>query len=68
MVIKAKECGIKKIYVPKANASEGAVVDGIEVYGIDNILQLNPQSRIHIHRRKSRTTFRIFHRLKVSLK
>ena len=40
MVIKAKECGIKKIYVPKANASEGAVVDGIEVYGIDNILQL----------------------------
>lgn len=40
MVIKAKECGIKKIYVPKVNASEGAVVDGIEVYGIDNILQL----------------------------
>lgn len=40
MVIKAKECGIKKIYVPKANASEGAVVDGIEVYGVDNILQL----------------------------
>lgn len=40
MVIKAKECGIKKIYVPKANASEGAVVNGIEVYGIDNILQL----------------------------
>lgn len=40
MVIKAKECGIKKIYVPKANASEGAVVDGIEVYGINNILQL----------------------------
>ena len=40
MVIKAKECGIKKMYVPKANASEGAVVDGIEVYGIDNILQL----------------------------
>ncbi len=40
MVIKAKECGIKKIYVPKANASEGAVVDGIEAYGIDNILQL----------------------------
>lgn len=40
MVIKAKECGIKKIYVPKANASEGAVVDGIKVYGIDNILQL----------------------------
>ena len=42
MVIKAKECGIKKIYVPKANASEGAVVDGIEVYGIDNILLIGP--------------------------
>lgn len=72
MVIKAKECGIKKIYVPKANASEGAVVDGIEVYGIDNILQLKdylnhilepvPASLIHILPRKNGTTFRIFPR------
>jgi magnesium chelatase family protein len=40
MVIKAKECNIKKIYVPSANASEAAVVSGIEVYAIDNIVQL----------------------------
>lgn len=40
MVIKARECGIKKIYVPCANASEASVVDGIEVYAVDNILTL----------------------------
>lgn len=40
MVIKARECGIKKIYVPSANASEASVVDGIEVYAVDNILNL----------------------------
>lgn len=40
MVIKARENGLKKIYVPKQNAGEGAVVDGIEVYGIENIIQL----------------------------
>lgn len=40
MVIKARECNIKKIYVPSANASEAAVVDGIEVYAIENIVQL----------------------------
>lgn len=40
MVIKARECGFSKIYVPSANASEGAVVDGIEVYAVDNIARL----------------------------
>lgn len=40
MVIKARECGIKKIFVPSANASEAAVVDGIEVFAVDNILTL----------------------------
>lgn len=40
MVIKARECGIKKIYVPCANASEAAVVDGIEVYPVENVVQL----------------------------
>lgn len=40
MVIKARECGFSKIYVPSANASEGAVVDGIEVYAVDNIAKL----------------------------
>lgn len=40
MVIKAKECGYKKIYVPSVNAPEGAVVDGIEVYPVDKIITL----------------------------
>ncbi len=40
MVIKARECGIKRIFVPHQNGSEAAVVDGIEVYPVSNILQL----------------------------
>lgn len=40
MVIKARECGLRRIYVPSANASEAAVVDGIEVYAVNNIVQL----------------------------
>lgn len=40
MVIKARESGIKKIFVPFANASEAAVVDGISVYAISDIVQL----------------------------
>ena len=40
MTIKAREYGIKKIYVPEQNAGEAAVVDGIEVYAVSNIIQL----------------------------
>ncbi len=40
MVIKARECGIKRMFVPYQNASEAAVVDGIEVYPVNNIVQL----------------------------
>ncbi len=40
MVIKAHELGFKKIFVPQQNAEEAAVVEGIEVYGVTNILQL----------------------------
>ncbi|MGN0518719.1 MAG: YifB family Mg chelatase-like AAA ATPase [Acutalibacteraceae bacterium] len=40
MTIKAKECGFKKIFLPAQNAHEAAVVDGIEVYAIDNISTL----------------------------
>ncbi|MCQ2514072.1 MAG: YifB family Mg chelatase-like AAA ATPase [Ruminococcus sp.] len=40
MVIKARESGIKRIFVPAVNASEGAVVSGIEVYAVENIIQL----------------------------
>lgn len=40
MVIKARECGIKRIFVPIENVSEASVVDGIEVYPVKEIVQL----------------------------
>ncbi len=40
MVIKARELGYSKIYVPYENGAEGAVIEGIEVYPVKNILQL----------------------------
>lgn len=43
MVIKARECGLKGIFVPSVNASEAAVVEGIEVYPVSNIKELQNQ-------------------------
>ena len=40
MVITAKQNGIRDIFVPFDNAAEGAVVEGINVYGIKNVKQL----------------------------
>lgn len=40
MAIKAKEEGIKNLYVPYENAKEGAVVQGINVYPVKNLYQL----------------------------
>ncbi len=40
MALKAKECGIKNLFVPAENAAEGAVVNGINVYPIKTIRQL----------------------------
>lgn len=40
MVITAKQNGIKDIFVPFDNAAEGAVVEGINVYGIKNVKEL----------------------------
>lgn len=40
MAIKARETGIKRLFVPKDNAKEGAVVEGIEVYPVVSIFQL----------------------------
>jgi magnesium chelatase family protein len=37
MAIEAKRKGIKKLLLPKENAAEAAVVDGIEVYGINTL-------------------------------
>ncbi|MBQ8504084.1 MAG: YifB family Mg chelatase-like AAA ATPase [Clostridia bacterium] len=41
MVIKAKELGVKEIYVPLENASECCVVKGIDIFPVQNIKQLH---------------------------
>lgn len=40
MTIKARECGFKRIFVPFENASQGSVVEGIEVYPLRNVNEL----------------------------
>ena len=40
MVIKAREAGIKGVFVPRENALEGAVVKGIDVLPADNVFQV----------------------------
>lgn len=40
MTITAKENGIKNIFVPSANAEEAAVIEGINVYAVENLKQL----------------------------
>ena len=40
MAIKAKEAGIKNLYVPAEDSAEGAVVEGINVYPVENVPQL----------------------------
>ncbi len=40
MVIKARQLGFKKIYVPEHNAAEGSVIEGIEVYPVTDLYSL----------------------------
>jgi len=40
MAITAMQNNIKRLYVPLDNAVEGAVIEGVEVYGVENISQL----------------------------
>ena len=40
MVMKAKESGFKSIFVPYENATEGAMIDGINVYGVKSIIEI----------------------------
>ena len=40
MAIRAREDGFSRIYVPEANAAEGAVVKGIEVYPVRSLPEL----------------------------
>lgn len=40
MTLAAKAAGITEVYVPAANASEAAVVDGVAVYAVENVATL----------------------------
>lgn len=40
MVLAARKAGIATMFIPKANAAEGAVVDGITVYAVEHIKEL----------------------------
>lgn len=40
IAIKAKEEGFKGFILPYQNAKEAAIVDGLEVYGVENIMQV----------------------------
>ncbi len=40
MAIKAQKCGLKCMFVPSVQASQAAVVEGLEVYPVENISQL----------------------------
>ena len=40
MCLAARNAGLSKIYVPASNSAEAAVVDGIDVYGVNNISEL----------------------------
>ena len=40
IAIKAREAGFKGFILPKANSREAAVVNNLEVYGVDNITEV----------------------------
>lgn len=40
MAIEAAKCGIKKFFVPKDDAFEASVVEGIEIYPVESVRQL----------------------------
>ena len=40
MVLAARKAGLQAVFIPAANAAEGAVVDGIAVYAVDHVKTL----------------------------
>ena len=40
VVIEAKKRGFEKVILPSANANEGAAIEGIDVYGMDNLIDV----------------------------
>lgn len=61
MVLTAAKSGMKRVFLPKANAKEASVADGIEVYGAEHVTQiieflkhgtgLSPEEKYIPHRR-----------------
>lgn len=53
MVISAYQRGVKSVYLPKENAREAAVIEGLKVYGADSlkeiILHFTGQNKIKSH-------------------
>lgn len=37
MAIKARDLGLKSLFIPKANAAEASVVNGIDIYGVERV-------------------------------
>lgn len=40
IAIKAREEGFKGFFLPKQNVKEAAIVDGLDVYGVENVLEV----------------------------
>lgn len=40
MAVAAHENGVKRLFLPKSNAAEAAVIKDIEIYGVENVRQL----------------------------
>ncbi|TAL48834.1 ATP-binding protein [Patescibacteria group bacterium] len=40
LVQEARRMGIKEIYVPRQNAEEAALIDGVTIYGVDRLSQI----------------------------
>ena len=40
MVIEARNAGVRRVFVPAENAAEAAIVEGIDVYPVDNVRRL----------------------------
>jgi len=40
MVIRARDCGMKQVFVPKDNGRESAVVEGIDVFAVEHIKEV----------------------------
>ena len=40
MIMDAKKCGAQEVYIPQANAAEGKLIHGIDVYTVATLKEL----------------------------